>query len=118
MPLKFENKKHPLARRAVFIRRMLWYATFGLFFILFSLLAGAIGYMYFADLNFIDGLYNAAMILTGMGPVAVLQTDAAKLFATIYSIYSGVAFLTSVGVILAPAVHRLFHILHLDIEEI
>lgn len=118
MPLKFENRKHPLARRAVFIRRMLWYAAFGLFFIIFSLLVGAFGYMYFARLNFIDGMYNASMILTGMGPVAELKTDAAKVFATIYSIYSGVAFLTSVGVILAPAVHRLFHILHLDIDEI
>ena len=63
-----------------------------------------------------DAFYNASMILTGMGPVAVLNSDDAKIFATVYSIYSGVAFLTSVGVMFSPLVHRLFHRLHIDID--
>ena len=57
------------------------------------------------------------MILTGMGPVDPLHTDGAKLFATFYSLFSGVAFLTIVGVMLAPLVHRFLHRFHLDIEE-
>jgi hypothetical protein len=52
-----------------------------------------------------------------MGPVAVLNSNNAKIFATLYSIYSGVAFLTSVGIMFAPLTHRLFHFLHLNIDD-
>jgi hypothetical protein len=54
------------------------------------------------------------MILTGMGPVAILSTVAAKTFAIAYSIYSGVAFLSAVGLIFAPLIHRLLHKIHLE----
>ena len=115
MALRFENRRKPLAHRKVFMVRMVWFSLFGLVFIFFSLLVGALGYRHYADLNWVDSYYNASMILTGMGPAVELKTDAAKEFATIYSIYSGVAFLTSIGVIFAPVIHRLFHILHLDV---
>ena len=114
MALKFERRFHSIAKRAVFIRRMLLFLLVGFAFIFFSLLIGAIGYCHYANLNWIDGFYNAAMILTGMGPVANLTNDDAKVFATLYSIYSGVAFLTAVGVIFAPLIHRFLHFLHLE----
>jgi len=76
-------------------------------FICFSLVLGISGYYFICDLNFVDALLNASMILTGMGPVDKLYDPNAKIFASLYSIYSGVAFLTAVGVLLAPAVHRL-----------
>ena len=99
-----------------FTQRMIWFVFFGLSFIVLSLWVGAIGYRHFAHLGWVDAFYNASMILTGMGPVAVLNSDDAKIFATVYSIYSGVAFLTSVGVMFSPLVHRLFHRLHIDID--
>ena len=114
MAFKFEHRNNPLANRNLFLRRMVYFTMFGIGFIFISLLIGAAGYRYYAHLNWIDGFYNASMILTGMGPVNTLQTDEAKIFASIYSIYSGVAFLTSIGVIFAPLVHRLFHFLHLE----
>jgi hypothetical protein len=77
MALKFERNFHPIAKRAVFIRRMLLFLLVGIAFIFFSLLI-------------------------------------AKVFATLYSIYSGVAFLTAVGVIFAPLIHRFLHFLHLE----
>lgn len=117
MPFRFENRKKPLARRKVFVARMVWFSLFGFAFIFFSLLVGAMGYRHYAGLNWVDSFYNASMILTGMGPAVELNTNAAKEFATLYSIYSGVAFLTSVGVIFAPLIHRLFHILHLEVPE-
>ena len=82
-----------------------------------SLLIGVIGYCYFFGVGWIDGLLNASMILTGMGPIDPAPTDAAKLFASFYAIYSGVAFLTSIAVFLGPVVHRFLHKLRLDIEE-
>ena len=116
MPFKFEQRKQNLASVREFTKRMVWFVVFGLLFIVVSLSIGAIGYSYFAGLGWVDSYYNASMILTGMGPVAVLTSDSAKIFATAYSIYSGVAFLTAVGVMFAPLVHRLFHRLHIDLE--
>lgn len=85
--------------------------------IIFSLGIGILGYWYFFNLSFVDSLINASMILTGMGPVDRAETDAAKIFASIYAIYSGVAFLTSIAVLFSPLAHRFLHKFHLDIEE-
>ena len=57
------------------------------------------------------------MILTGMGPVDRLTSASGKLFATAYALYSGVAFLTTASLLLAPIVHRFFHHLHLEEGE-
>jgi len=74
-----------------------------------------IGYHLVAGLSWIDALVNASMILTGMGPVDQMTSVGAKLFASFYALFSGVAFLTSVAVLLAPAVHRFLHRFHLDL---
>lgn len=85
-------------------------------FIVFSLGIGMIGYKYFMNISWVDSLLNASMILTGMGPVDKAETDAAKIFASLYAMYSGVAFLTSVAVLFAPIYMRLMHKLHLDMK--
>lgn len=79
----------------------------------FSLGIGVLGYHYFSDLPWLDALLNASMILTGMGPVDPMKTDGAKWFASLYAIYSGVAFLSTVAVFLTPIVHRFLHKHHL-----
>lgn len=94
-------------------RNVLW----GLAFLLFSILLGVVGYHYFFDLSWVDSLYNASMILTGMGPVNAAPDSAAKIFASIYALYSGVAFLTGVAVILSPVIHRFLHRFKLDVEK-
>lgn len=89
----------------------------GILVIVISLLIGIVGYHHFFKLNWVDSLYNASMILTGMGPVDRADNDAGKVFASFYAVYSGVTFLTSVAIILSPVVHRFLHKLKLDIEE-
>jgi hypothetical protein len=79
-----------------------------------SLAIGIAGYMTFAELGFVDALLNASMILTGMGPVNPMVTEGGKIFASLYAIYSGVAFLTTIGVFLSPIIHRILHIIHLE----
>ncbi|MCK6649015.1 MAG: hypothetical protein L6Q66_05125, partial [Bacteroidia bacterium] len=86
-------------------------------FLTFSLLIGIIGYHYFFKISWVDSLYNASLILTGMGPVDEAPSDTAKVFASLYSIYSGVAFLTSVAVIFSPVIHRFLHKFRLDVED-
>ena len=80
-----------------------------------SLALGMLGYHFLARLTWLDALVNASMILTGMGPVDQMTTVGAKLFASFYALFSGVAFLTIVAVLLAPAVHRFLHRFHLDL---
>ncbi len=80
-----------------------------------SLALGVLGYHLLAGLSWLDALVNASMILTGMGPVNPIETAAGKLFASLYALFSGVAFLTIVAVLLAPAVHRFLHRFHLEL---
>ena len=76
-----------------------------------------LGYHFLESLSWIDALLNASMILGGMGPVTPLQTNAGKIFASFYSIYSGVILLASVGVLAAPIFHRFLHRFHLVDEK-
>jgi hypothetical protein len=110
----FEKKSQDLISRKRFINRQVKFTLYAVGILVFSLLLGIGGYMMTAHLNFIDALLNASMILTGMGPVNPMLSNAAKLFASLYSLYSGVAFLTVMGVFLAPVIHRFMHKLHLE----
>jgi hypothetical protein len=78
---------------------------------------GVLGYHHFAGLPWVDALLNASMILGGMGPVDLLTTRRAKLFASAYALFSGVILLASVAVMIAPLVHRFLHRYHLDLDE-
>jgi len=113
----FEQHKKPLIGRKEFIRRQLRYTGFSLIVLFFSTGIGVMGYHFFGELSWIDAFLNAAMILTGMGPVDHLNTDNGKLFAAFYALFSGISFLTFVAVLFAPIYHRFLHKLHLDIED-
>ncbi len=110
----FEHKKNPLLPFRAFIARVLRYLMYSAFLICFSLALGMAGYHFIAKLGWIDSLYNASMILTGMGPVADLTTGSAKVFASVYALFSGIAFLSTVAVIFAPIIHRFMHKMHLE----
>lgn len=77
---------------------------------------GVIGYHYTDGIPWIDSLHNASMILSGMGPVVEIKSVSGKLFSSFYALFSGVAFITNIGILLAPAAHRLFHRLNLEDE--
>ncbi len=97
--------------------RVLRYLLFSSLMIVLCLAIGTWGYFYFGHISLTDAFYNAAMILTGMGPVSEMTTTAAKLFLSFYALFSGIAFLSTVAVIFAPIAHRLLHILHLQENE-
>ncbi len=84
--------------------------------IFLSLSLGILGYHLTEKLSWTDSLLNASMILGGMGPVDVLKTEAGKIFASFYALFSGIVFLVVAGIIFAPAVHRLLHKFHF-VEE-
>ena len=101
----------------VLVRRMARNGAIVIGFIAGALALGAIGYHVFAGLSWLDATLNAAMILTGMGPVDHLDGPAAKGFAIVYALFSSVFFLTRVAVLLAPAVQHFLHRFHLELDE-
>jgi len=110
----YEHHKQPLVSFEVFLRRVLSSILVALGFVGFSLLLGAVGYHFTEHLGWLDSTLNASMILTGMGPVNPMQTTAGKLFATFYSLYSGIAFLTIAAILFTPFIHRFLHRFHLQ----
>jgi len=115
--MPFEHHSRPLLPRREFLFRVFRYGAFASMLIMGSLSIGVLGYHYLNDLSWLDATVNAAMILTGMGPVDPLQNDSAKWFASFYAIFSGVAFLSIVAVFFSPIVHRFLHKHHLDENE-
>jgi len=113
----YEHHTEPLASPEVFVQRLTRNVLIGLALLGFSLVIGMLGYHYLESLSWIDSLLNASMILGGMGPVAPLQTNAGKIFASFYAIYSGVILLASVGILIAPIFHRFLHHFHLADED-
>lgn len=113
----FEHHSKKLLPPKLFLQRQLRFFLYSMSLLAFSLGIGMAGYAYFADLGGVDAFLNASMILTGMGPIDEMKTDAAKLFAGFYALFSGVAFLSMAAILFAPIAHRFLHALHLDLEE-
>ena len=100
--------------RAMFLRRQLRHMALSGGLIAAALGIGALGYHWIESLGWVDSVYAAAMILTGMGPAFEVRTTAGKLFATGYALFSGIVFLSAASVMLAPLLHRMLHAMHLD----
>jgi hypothetical protein len=108
----FEKRHEPLATGASFSSRLTRNGGWALAVVLVALAAGMAGYMGFEGMNFIDAFVNAAMILSGMGPLTPLVTDGGKIFAGFYAIVSGLLIFGVAGLILAPVYHRVLHRFH------
>jgi len=115
-PHVYEHRSEPLISMPAFIRRLAGHIVAGVVVLGGSVTAGMLGYMGLAGLSPVDAFLNASMILAGMGPVDPLPTDAAKVFAGTYALYSGIVFLIVVGIVAAPVVHRILHRLHLEAD--
>src|SRR5689334_21200519 len=89
-PFRFESKGDPLAPRSSFAMRLAHNALWSSGFIVIWLIIGMAGYMGFEGMSLVDAFVNAAMILSGMGPVQTLNTEGGKIFAGLYAIISGI----------------------------
>ncbi len=112
-----DHPKGQLLPRREFARRLGRSIAAGGALLLLSLGIGMLGYHFIAGLAWIDAFLDAAMILSGMGPLSPLHTNAAKLFAGCYAIYCGVALLATTGIILTPLIHRSLHKFHLEWDD-
>jgi hypothetical protein len=114
----YEHKRQPLAPKKVFYRRIWKNLLMAGLILLFSLGIGIMGYkLTVPEFDWYDSLLNASMILSGMGPVIdakIVLTNTAKVFASCYALFSGIAFISTVGILIAPIAHRFFHRLHIE----
>ena len=118
MKHRFEHHSEPLLTTQAFVYRVIVSSVLGVAIILFSLAIGMAGYHFFEHLSWLDSFVNAAMLLSGMGPLEQPQTDAGKIFAGMYALYSGLAVILVAGITFAPVVHRFLHKFHLESEEV
>ncbi len=113
----FEHRRQPLLSSGEFAQRLAVAFLMALLLLGIWMLIGMVGYHWLAGLAWIDSFLNAAMIVGGMGPVDLLSSGTAKLFAGTYAILSGVIFLSIFGVLIAPVFHRFLHRFHLESER-
>lgn len=110
---------HPdfLLPRRKFVIRIIRNIFVGFICIAAALGLGMEGYHYYEQMNWVDAFVNASMILSGMGPVDPLKTTGGRIFAGMYALFSGLAFILIIGIIFAPAIHRMFTRFHLELQE-
>jgi hypothetical protein len=113
----FEPRTAPLLPRYKFYLRLARTAAIAVGVVLFSLLLGALGFHYIENMAWLDATLNAAMLLSGMGPLDRPICTTGKVFAACYALFSGVVFLTVAALLFAPIFHRLIHKFHLDVDE-
>lgn len=112
------RRPRPTAPHHAEFRRLLAQAmSFALGFLVLALGSGVLGYRYFAGLGWVDAFENAAMILTGMGPVSPMPDDAAKVFASLYALFGGAVYPALTAILLYPFLHRMIRALHLEALE-
>lgn len=109
-----EGRRQKLAPLSVFAQRVVGAVAIACGVIAVVLFIGICGYHWLGELGWIDSLLEASMILGGMGPVSPIKTDAAKIFASGYALFSGLVFIGIMGIVLTPVVHRLLHKFHVE----
>ena len=109
-----QNRKKRLPPIHVFLGRIAMAIALATALVFVALVIGVLGYRHFAGLGLVDALLESSMLLGGMGPVHALTTDAAKLFASGYALFSGLVFVGAMGIVLSPVAHRVLHAFHVE----
>ncbi len=110
----YEHHKEPLIPPHRFYYRLGKHILIAASLIGVALFLGILGYHYIEGLPWVDSFAEAAMILSGMGPLSPIHSNAGKLFAGFYALFSGLIFISVIGIISAPIIHRFFHSFHLE----
>lgn len=111
----YERKSQPLLPKKKFYQRVLWQILIAAMILGICLIIGVIGFCFTAHVSWIDAFHNSAMLLSGMGPILPnYPSTGSKIFSSLYALFGGIVFITNIGIILSPLMHRIFHRLHLE----
>ncbi|OLY94857.1 hypothetical protein BUE76_14425 [Cnuella takakiae] len=110
----YEHKTDPILPAPLYYKRVAWNFAVAMGILMNCIIIGVLGYHYLAGSSWIDAFHNSSMLLSGMGPVITIESYSGKIFSSLYALFSGIVFVTTMGFILAPSIHRFFHKLHLE----
>ena len=113
----YEHRTHAVLPLPAFLLRAARHVALGLAAVIIVDAFGTTGYHWLGSLRWVDAFLNASMILGGMGPVDRMDSTAAKLFAAVYALFSGLVFVGLMGLVLAPWLHRMIHVFHAEEDK-
>ena len=110
----------PMPSRRAFFRHMAQSTAVAAGVVGAGLFIGMAGYHWVGRLNWKESFYYSSMILSGEGPppdppLSGIALEHLHIFAGLYALFSGVTFITMVGLLFAPAIQRFLHRFHLEI---
>lgn len=111
---RLEKFHEPMPSQSQFLVRLMWFFTAACLGLLLWLLFGAVLFHGLYGDGWMTAFYNAAMLLVGQGPPIPPPSSLGKLAVSAYAVISAMVVITSGGVILYPAWHRIQHHAHLD----
>ena len=103
-----------LAPRDRFLSRIAWVAGLAFLLVVITLAVGVVGYHFIAGLAWLVAFHEAALLLSGMGPVELSLNDAGRVFESVYALFCGVVLLGATGILFSPIIHRLLHRYHIE----
>lgn len=114
----YESRREGLISRHRFAMRLLAHLLLAVVFIAASLVAGVLAYLWIeGDVHWHDVTLSMAMVASGIGPTMLPKTASGKLFLAFYGAYISVVFVAVLGLVLAPILHRILHVFHLDDDD-
>lgn len=113
----YEKRSDEVISQKAFIWRLIWHVLAALLLVVITLFIGALGHVYFENVQIHDALVNSAMLMGGVGTTILPESVAGKMFFSAYGLFLGILFAAVVGVVLAPLIHRIVHKMHLDDDE-
>ena len=113
----FEHYRQPLLPRQKFFMRMVRSVIVSFCILLATILSGILGFHAIEGYSGLDAFLNSVMIMTGVGSVGTIATNAGKIFTGVYSIVSTLIFFAILAIIFTPVLHRVLHRLHVDVDN-
>jgi hypothetical protein len=111
----YESRTEAVISSRQFRFRLMRHGLAACLLLIASILFGVLGHLYFEPhIPLHDAIFNATLLLGGVGPVILPESIGGKLFFAAYGLYVGLVFVASIGLILAPIAHRLLHRFHFD----
>lgn len=117
MLFHFERSSQPLVSWRLFLRRMVIYVAIATGINVVFLGIGTLGFHSLEPLDWMGAALNAAMIMTGNGPISPMHTAGGRAFQLCYALMGGIVFVLVVSVVLGPVIHRILHAFHLGIDD-
>lgn len=110
----YESKGDPLLPQRTFLKRIFRHLFYAVLILLGILILGVVGNLLFEPLSLHDAMFNIALTMTGSAPLLLPQSAGGKVFFSLYGILAGPIFMATIGLLIAPLLHRILHKFHLD----